>query len=70
MFGLIEPLNVEKHSEDLFQSNSLDVEGANWAYLPYGPFNTLKSYQIFLKKPLQNKSPLSFPLFENVMIKQ
>ena len=25
----LEPLNVEKHSEDLFQSNSLDVEGEN-----------------------------------------
>ena len=23
----LEPLNVEKHSEDLFESNSLDVEG-------------------------------------------
>ena len=38
----LEPLNVEKHSEDLFQSNSLDVEGENWAYLPYGPFDTFK----------------------------
>ncbi len=44
----LEPLNVENHSEDFFQSNSLDVEGENWAYLPYGPFNTLKSYQTWL----------------------
>jgi hypothetical protein len=26
----LEPLNVEKHSEDLFESNSLDTEGLNW----------------------------------------
>ena len=41
----LEPLNVEKYSEDLFESNSLDIEGLNWSYLPYGPCETLETFQ-------------------------
>jgi len=58
----LEPLNVEKHSEDLFQSNSLDVEGENWAYLPYRPFDTLKSYQIWLEEAASKQDPTFFSI--------
>ena len=59
---LLEPLNVEKHSEDLFESNSLDIEGKNWAYLPYGPFGTLKSYQIWLEQEASKQDPTFFSI--------
>jgi len=58
----LESLNVEKHSEDLFESNSLDVEGENWAYLPYGPFDTLKSYQIWLEEEASKQDPTFFSI--------
>ena len=58
----LEPLNVEKHSEDLFESNSLDVEGKNWAYLPYGPFNTLGSYQTWLGEEASKQDPTFFSI--------
>ena len=45
-----------------FQSNSLDVEGENWAYLPYGPFDTLKSYQIWLKEEASKQDPTFFSI--------
>ena len=32
----LEPLNLEKHSEDLFDSNSLDVEGKTRHISPTG----------------------------------
>lgn len=28
----LEPLNIEKHSEDLHNSNIIYVEGINWRY--------------------------------------
>src|SRR6056300_1187665 len=59
---LLEPLNVEKHSEDLFESNSLDIEGKNWAYLPYGPFDTLKGYQIWLEQEASKQDPTFFSI--------
>jgi len=45
-----------------FQSNSLDVEVANWAYLPYGSFNTLKSYQIWLEEAASKQDPTFFSI--------
>ena len=32
----LEPLNVQNHSANLHEANSLDVEGKNWDYLSYG----------------------------------
>ena len=44
----LERLDFGKHPEDLFHANSLDRDGSNWTYLPYGPFSTLESYQSWL----------------------
>jgi RimJ/RimL family protein N-acetyltransferase len=58
----LEPLNVKKHSEDLFQSNSLDIEGFNWRYLPYGPFETLESFQKWLNDQTTKDDPSFFSI--------
>lgn len=58
----LEPLNVKKHSEDLFQSNSLDIEGFNWRYLPYGPFKTLESFQKWLNDEATKDDPSFFSI--------
>jgi len=34
----LEPIDVERHASDLFAAFSLDTDGRNWTYLPYGPF--------------------------------
>ena len=36
----LKPLIASKYAEELFLSNALDKEGINWAYLPYGPFES------------------------------
>jgi RimJ/RimL family protein N-acetyltransferase len=43
-FSRLEPLDSERHARDLFDANSLDVEGRNWTYLPYGPFKAFEAY--------------------------
>ena len=58
----LEPLNVEKHSEDLFESNSLDIQGLNWRYLPYGPFETLETFQKWLTDKATNDDPSFFTI--------
>jgi RimJ/RimL family protein N-acetyltransferase len=40
----LEPLDVAAHAADLHEANSRDRDGANWTYLPYGPFETLDGY--------------------------
>src|SRR5947207_14493523 len=40
----VEPLDPERHVEDLFAAFRQDREGRIWTYLPYGPFETLAAY--------------------------
>lgn len=58
----LEPLNVEKHSEDLFEANSFDAVGENWAYLPYGPFEDFKTYQRWLTEEATKQDPTFFAI--------
>jgi len=58
----LEPLNVSKHSKDLFEANLLDREGLNWKYLPYGPFEQLKEYQNWLSSEASGDDPLFFSI--------
>jgi len=44
----LEPLDVAAHTADLHEANLRDTDGANWTYLPYGPFRTLDAYVIWV----------------------
>lgn len=44
-FSILEPLSSEKHTEDLFEANSIDKNGECWTYLNYGPFQTISEYK-------------------------
>ena len=46
----LEPLNADKHSVQLFESNAMDKEKINWTYLPYGPFETIEIYTDWIKE--------------------
>jgi RimJ/RimL family protein N-acetyltransferase len=39
----LEPLDMA-HAARLHEANLRDTDGANWTYLPYGPFETLDAY--------------------------
>tara|TARA_B100000700_G_C14951108_1_gene811691 strand:+ start:359 stop:1054 length:696 start_codon:yes stop_codon:yes gene_type:complete len=54
------PLNSNKHSDDLYLSQSIDKEGANWVYLPYGPFKSKKTYLRWLKEIENKDDPVFF----------
>ena len=60
----LEPLDVGKHSEDLFDANTMDPTGANWAYLPYGPFATLEAYQTWLGEVSITPDPNFFAIIK------
>lgn len=47
-FCRLEPLNIDRHAEELYTANALDVEGHSWTYLPYGPFTSLADYRTWL----------------------
>ena len=58
----LEPLSVEKHAKDLFAANAADSEGKNWTYLPYGPFENLDDYAVWLGAMAAGDDPTFFAI--------
>ena len=62
----LEPVNVKKHSKDLFKNFSKDKKGIDWIYMPQGPFKNKKS----LKKYLKDKNLTGNPFFYTIYSKR
>lgn len=63
-FCRLEPLDAERHSRSLFAANALDVEGRNWTYLPYGPFDTFDSYHAWIIQQCEGNDPLFYAIID------
>jgi len=53
----VEPLDVDRHAAGLHTANALDVDGRNWTYLPYGPFDALESYATWVESVAGHDDP-------------
>ena len=60
----LEPLDPAKHAADLFEAFSLDRDGRNWTYLPYGPFATYEAFFEWLIAECQGDDPLFFTIVD------
>lgn len=56
-YGKLEPLNAEQHARALFDAFAHDVDGANWTYLPYGPFESYDAFLAWLTSMAAGKDP-------------
>ncbi len=63
-FCRLEPLDPGRHAESLYEANSLDVEGRNWTYLPYGPFDTLDGYRAWMGETCCGSDPLFYAVVD------
>ena len=57
-FCTVEPLDAARHAGDLFAANRLKPDGANWTYLPYGPFDRIMDYRAWAEKCTASEDPL------------
>ena len=62
----LEPVNIKKHSKDLFNNFSKDKKGFDWIYMPKGPFKN----EISLKKYLKDKNLTGNPFFYTIYSKR
>lgn len=46
----LDPLDADRHAEGLYEAYAADPKGANWTYLPYGPFASLAEYRVWLEE--------------------
>jgi len=59
----LEPINVKKHSKDLYLSFSQDKKNKIWNYLPYGPFKSFESFQKWLSIFCLKKDPFFYAIY-------
>jgi len=48
-YVVLEPINLKRHTQDLFDSFSLDKKGELWTYMRKGPFKNIKELEYYLK---------------------
>jgi len=63
-FCRVEPVDPLRHAADLHAANSLDREGRNWTYLPYGPFARFEDYRDWLYRVWAADDPLFHAIIE------
>ena len=63
-FCRVEPLDPDRHVQDLYRANQLDEDGRNWTYLPYGPFHSFEEYQTWLKQWITVNDPMFFAIID------
>ena len=62
-YCFLEPINIRKHSKDLYKNFSLDKKNIIWTYLPYGPFKSYESFKKWLKYFCLNKDPFFYAIY-------
>ena len=62
-YCFLEPINIKKHSKDLYKNYSLDKKHEIWTYLPYGPFKSHGSFKKWLKSFCLNKDPFFYAVY-------
>tara|TARA_B110000438_G_C15656372_1_gene581851 strand:- start:111 stop:782 length:672 start_codon:yes stop_codon:yes gene_type:complete len=62
-YCFLEPINVKKHSKDLYNNFLKDKKNIIWTYLPYGPFKTYKNFKKWLKYFCLNKDPFFYAIY-------
>ena len=65
----LKPLIASEFSEELFISNAIDKEGINWAYLPYGPFDSQVNYTKWIKSFEEGDDPVFFAIISKKLKK-
>jgi RimJ/RimL family protein N-acetyltransferase len=57
----LEPL-AAAHAEALYAANGLDLEGRNWTYMGYGPFDSLHAYRDWVGGVARDNDPMFYTI--------
>jgi len=61
----LEPIDLDRHSVDLFEAFSRDHDFHNWTYLPYGPFSSLAEFQGWITSTCLGDDPCFFTIIDS-----
>ncbi len=54
----VAPIDADTDAAELYDAVMHDAGGANWTYLPYGPFDTLAGYDKWLRETCLGPDPM------------
>lgn len=60
----IEPVDVERHAEDLYDAYSTAADSRDWTYLTVGPFESLPAYREHLARAAASTDPLHYAVID------
>lgn len=60
----LEPLSGKAHSKSLYAAYGQDKTGANWTYLPYGPFQDPEHFHAWVTEQSEKLDPLFLAVVE------
>ena len=60
----LEPFSAEHHTADLYKAFALDTVGRNWAYMPYGPFDSLAEFEAWGRNTCLGEDPLFYTVID------
>ena len=63
-FCRLERAEVARHAAELFEACARDKAGAMWTYLPYGPFDSLASFEDWFKTLAAGPDPMPFAIVD------
>jgi RimJ/RimL family protein N-acetyltransferase len=63
-FCRMEPLDPERHVEDLYGAFSEDTEQRNWTYLLSGPYPSLEAYREWMNTKCLGDDPLYYAILD------
>lgn len=60
----LEPLDIYRHSADLFKTFKFNNQGETWTYLPFGPFKTYEEFKRWLSEKSVSKDYIFFAVID------
>ena len=60
----MEPIDAVRHSADLIEAFSLDLEQGNWTYMPYGPFTSESELREWIVSTCSGDDPCFFSVID------
>lgn len=60
----LEPIDCERHAADLYLAFGNDQDGANWTYLPYGPFSEQAQVEDWIEATCLGDDPCFFSVID------
>ncbi|WP_299571125.1 GNAT family protein [uncultured Williamsia sp.] len=60
----LEPLDADRHADDLFAAYAAAPDGRDWTYLPLGPFATIEEFRAWAEPAAAGQDPFLFAVVD------